>query len=438
MRAALFRLAYRIKRPIAIRRYDQFVREATLPLAELRARQDAELRALIRHSVAHVPHYTRLFRRLGLAADDIRGAQDLDRLPLLTKDVIRADPESFVARVKTPYVLDTTGGSTGAPLRYRVSIECYSRGVALLFRGWGFAGYRLGDRMSTIAGASLVSTAPSVRRWVQDQLMNVRHYSSYGISEADLAGYVEHLRRWRPRFLRGYASSLYLLAKYIESERIRLVVPPRGIFSTAEVLHTGQRQTIERVFRAPVFDNYGLNDGGVSAYECHLHAGFHIDLERAMLQTVDDAGTSVNGRPGAIVATSLHNYAMPFIRYATGDLGVVSEDRCPCGCERPLLKELSGRTTDYLRLNGRLIGSPQLTVLMGKVDVEQYQIVQTGPDSVQVRYIPGREFKDADKDLIRGSLQIHVGSIRVQFEQLDLQDRQEINKHRFIINEVCR
>jgi len=80
---------------------------------------------------------------------------------------------------------------------------------------------------------------------------------------------------------------------------------------------------IERVFDVQVFDNYGLGDGGISAFECHLHKGMHIDYERSILQTVNDSGEVVKCAIGRIIATSLYNYAMPFIRYDTGDFGFI-------------------------------------------------------------------------------------------------------------------
>ena len=112
-----------------------------------------------------------------------------------------------------------------------------------------------------------------------------------------------------------------------------------------------------------VFDTYGLNDGGVSAYECQKHNGMHIDYERSILECADNNGHNIKNAEGKILATSLFNFAMPFIRYDTEDIGIISDNYCSCDCKRPLLIKMLGRKTDYLYLNGKYIGSPVLLEL---------------------------------------------------------------------------
>lgn len=262
----------------------------------------------------------------------------------------------------------------------------------------------------------------------------MRHYSSYTLSEDNLYKYLQSLNSWKPRFIRGYASSIYLLAKFIEDNHLSIRFHPKAIFTTSEKLLEHQRKMIEKVFNAEVFDNYGLNDGGVSAYECPMHNGLHIDMERSVLEVVDEDGKQIFNKPGKILATSLFNYALPFIRYDTGDLGIMSLEKCSCGRDTPLLKEIIGRTTDYLILNGVTIGSPVLTVLMGKFDIEQYQIVQNSENSITLRIVKGQTFSDRDEDFIRKSFFSHVGEITIEFEYVDHITPLQGQKHKFIIN----
>jgi phenylacetate-CoA ligase len=380
-----------------------------------------------------------MFKSLKLKKEDFTSIGDLAKLPILTKDQIKSQPESFVPEnVACPFISGSTGGSTGIPLKYRLSQECYCRGVALLLRGWGFAGYRPGDKVAIIAGASLVSSEETFRKKLQDLLLNFRHYSSYGMNSELLDEYVVQLNKWRPHYLRGYASSLFILAKHLKRGGSDLKFGLKGIFSTAEILSAGQRKVIEEVLGARVFDNYGLNDGGASAFECRAHDGMHIDYERAILETIDDSGKVIAGKTGRIIATSLYNFAMPFIRYDTGDLGVVDRSTCSCGNQRPLLKRIHGRTTDYLKLNGRIIGSPVLTVLMGKIDLENYQIIQKSATEVDVRYIRESVLDSKDENYIRRSFFEHVGPVKMNFRKEEADGLKMSNKHKFIINEVCR
>jgi phenylacetate-CoA ligase len=283
-----------------------------------------------------------------------------------------------------------------------------------------------------------VSNQQSLKAKIQDYVLNIRHYSSYGMNHDLIHKYALHMNQWKPLYLRGYASSLYLLAKYIDENTVRLNFKLKGIFSTAEVLSINQRLLIERVFNVHVFDNYGLNDGGISAFECPLHKGMHVDFERSILQTVNDSGKVVTGEIGKIIATSLYNYAMPFIRYDTGDLGFIDDvNICECGNPRPLLKSVYGRTTDYLKLNNNVIGSPVLTVLMGKINVEHYQIVQINSDEIDIKYVNKTLLDAKDKNFIEKSFFEHVGPIRINFKKVTSEELLAKNKHKFIINEVC-
>ncbi|MEN6489863.1 MAG: hypothetical protein ABFD66_13465, partial [Smithella sp.] len=156
-------------------------------------------------------------------------------------------------------------------------------------------------------------------------------------------------------------------------------------------------------------------------------------------QTVDESGAVVKGKTGRIIATSLHNFAMPFVRYDTGDFGFIDDmNSCPCGNKHPLLKKVLGRTTDYLKLNNKIIGSPVLTVLMGKVDLEYYQIIQRDANGIDINYVKEFSLRDNDKEFIKKSFTAHVGPINVNFIKVSMQELSSKNKHKFIINDVCR
>jgi len=128
----------------------------------------------------------------------------------------------------------------------------------------------------------------------------------------------------------------------------------------------------------------------------------------------------------------LFNYAMPFIRYDTGDVGVLSATKCPCGIQRPLLTQLQGRTADILNVNGHTISGPQLTVLLGKHDLEWYQIIQEDASRLLLRIVPGQSFERSQLKVIQESLALHVGHIDMKVEMLT-EAPFATNKHRFII-----
>jgi phenylacetate-CoA ligase len=426
-------------RPRRLKFYRSYIVSEYDPLDIRCARQDAGLAAMLSYAEEFVPYYRQVFANAGIRAQDVQAVRDLFSLPVLTRSLIRDNPDAFVPRAGEgkAYIQGRTGGSTGQPLRYRMSVDDYEAGVALMYRAFGQVGYRPGDSMVIVAGGSLTSISPGITDRVRDVVTNRRTLSSYGMSQERMAQYLDLISRWRPKFVRGYASSLLALSRIALSRGIPPFTSIRAVFSTAECLTPSARHMIEQVFGCEVIDGYGLNDGGVSATECAKHSGFHVDMERAVLEVVDETGRPVVGRPGRILATSLLNRAMPFVRYDTGDIGVMTSETCSCGRTSPLLSAILGRQTDLLVLDGVTIGSPVLTVLMGTTSAAWYQIVQVDGSSVVFRIVnPDVAARLEDEATIVTSMRRHVGEhVRVTFEYLDMpDDLMAGDKHRIVIN----
>ncbi len=149
------------------------------------------------------------------------------------------------------------------------------------------------------------------------------------------------------------------------------------------------------------------------------------------MESVDSAGKHVLNSPGSLLATSLHNFAFPFIRYDTGDVGIISRDSAVSE-NRMILKNLLGRSTDFIEVNNRIIGSPVLTVLMGKFDIKRYQIVQS-KNKLKFLINKGASFTEADEKFILTSIIEHLGNVEIEFDYKP-QFIETKNKHKFIVN----
>ena len=243
----------------------------------------------------------------------------------------------------------STGGSTGTPMKYRVYKFDSFFSAATVYREWGYANYELGYRMVILGGTSLVNIGKksNLVPKIHETARNIRKLSSFDMSDKEMKKYVNVIKSFKPKFIYGYPSAIHFLSTWIENHHVR-IYSPLAVFTTAEKLYPNMRKKIEEVFNCDVYDCYGLNDGGVSAYECSEHNGLHIDAERSIMEIVDENGKQLENGEGEIIATSLYNYAMPFIRYDTGDLGHIIDDDCGCGKPYKLLKELVGRSVDIL------------------------------------------------------------------------------------------
>jgi len=152
-----------------------------------------------------------------------------------------------------------------------------------------------------------------------------------------------------------------------------------------QVLDVLTRHQIEDHFQAPVFDFYGMMEVGAMAWECAPHRGFHINTDAVILEIVRNGMPAKIGEKGRIVATGLHSYAMPLIRYNTQDVGILSRKRCPCGRGLPLLEELEGRCNDFITLPDGRVLLPSFSILLRNLrEIRQYRIVQEKIDELIV------------------------------------------------------
>ncbi|MCJ7654849.1 MAG: phenylacetate--CoA ligase family protein [Dehalococcoidia bacterium] len=403
--------------------------------------QNTKLRALIKHAYENVPYYRRVFEERGWTDKDIQTVNDLPKLPILTKNDIRENFQDMLAKdyKKWKPIAGATGGSTGEPLKYYFTKDLASIGWAGMFRGWGWAGYRIGDKRISFGGSSLVpNKSPTLFEITRRKLERNLPLSAVSMNDAKYDKYMNTINSYKPKFIYGYPSSIYLLADYCKSHEINKIHFD-AVFSTAEVLLPNYRTAIENQFQCEVFDQYGSYDGGGQALECQTHQGFHITIEKVILEIVDENGQKLPpGKSGRIIVTDLHNYAMPFVRYAVEDMGVLAEERCTCGRGLPLMKSIEGRTTDFIVLaNGVVLSGPALTLVFKDCHIKQYQVVQEAEDKLLIKVMKGEGYTEQDTNHFLSIIKAHAGEgIEVEPEFVDEISATKAGKYRFIISRV--
>ena len=421
--------------------YKKVVKTQWKTYDELKKDQEKKLQSLINFVYRNVPYYHKLFNELKLSPDDIKKIEDLEKLPILNKDIIKQNWEDF-----KPVNLDTmkyseiaTGGSTGTPFNYRQSKYDRFFGGALLYRGWSYAGYELGDKMVFLAGSSLDVGANSfIVKKAHEISRNIRKLSSFDMGQDDMKKYADIINAFKPRFLRGYPSSINFFVNYIKENDVQ-IISPSAVFTTSEKLMPPMRKNIEDTFSCDVYDTYGLNDGGVSAYECSEHNGLHIDTERSIMEVVDDTGSQMKDGVGSILATSLHNYAMPFIRYDTGDMGHIVEDVCGCGRGFILLKEVMGRSVDVLLTpEGKSVHGWFFLYIFWEhcKGIKEYQVVQEKIDKIVIKIVQEDDFDGKQIEIIKDIIKRKSSGWDVEFRFVDEIERTKAGKYKFIISKL--
>jgi phenylacetate-CoA ligase len=384
---------------------------------ELRAEQFVKLRALLRDAAENVPYYRDLFKMLGAMPDDFRKLADLARLPVLEKQTLRENFSQFVnPRHNGRDVFeDHTSGSTGMPLRFLLTVEqkAYEMGYNIRFFRW--AGYRTGARI-----AAFRHYIPKTEReplWKLERRINTLFFSVYDMKPANLRAYVEEFNRFRPDFVRGYPSSIYIFAQFAASEGLS-VHTPRAVLTSSETLSPEMRAVIEQAFQCRVFDWWGSNERIATACQCERRESYHINAEGGILEFLPERD-GADMKMYRMVGTGLINHAMPLIRYDLGDLAIPAGRPCACGRGLPCISRILGRVNDLIVTGDqKFVPSVRFyTLFETYAKIRQFQVVQTMPDAVTARLVCARELTDAELAGLREKLNRFLGErVTIEFE----------------------
>ena len=412
------------------------------PRERLLAFQRGERTALLRHAAEQVPYWQERFAALRMRPQDLTDDEAFCRLPILTKEDIRAHRPQMLARSFSGKTwAKATGGSTGAPLQFDYTPESYAWRVAATKRGYGWAGCEDGLKQAYIWGVA-IGDVPRLTRLKENAhhwLIRQRYFNCFEFDEPRMASCLQALNRYRPDYLVGYTNPLCNFAEFIRREGGRRFAP-KAVITGAEKLHDFQRATLREVFGCPVFNTYGSREFMLIASECREHRGLHVNAENLVVDIVRDDGRPAGpGETGRVVITDLHNYGMPFIRYEIGDLGVASEAACPCGRGLPLLTDVVGRSLDMIKTpDGRFVPGEFFPHLMKEFSgVRRFQVVQRRLDRLAVKLVKDGQFQDRDLDMMRREIRKTLGpAVDVEFQFVDDIPLTRTGKFRVTVSEL--
>ena len=398
------------------------------------------LREVLAHAQRHVPYYRELFSRSGFDADALTDVRDLARLPFLGKADIRANADALKSDQARDLARFNTGGSSGEPLIFFIGGERVSHDVAAKWRATRWWGVDIGDPEIVVWGSPIeLGTQDRIRQW-RDALMRTELLPAFEMSESRLDAFVERIRRRRPKMLFGYPSALSLIARHAEARGQRMDdLGVKVAFCTSERLYDEQRVTLERVFCCRVADGYGARDAGFIAHQCPS-GGMHLTAEDIVVEIVDAQGGVVPvGQSGEIVVTHLATRDFPFIRYRTGDVAAIDPAPCACGRGLPLLKEIHGRTTDFVVARDGTVmhGLALIYVLRDLPEVAAFKIVQENTELTRVMVVPGAGFSSETEDRIRHGVGRRLGQgVSVEVERVPAILPEKSGKYRYVVSRV--
>lgn len=408
--------------------------------------QRGELTRLLDHAWRNVPYYARTFAAHGVSPRDVRSVEDLGKLPLLTRDEARRfASERRSTRPPLVAIEKGTGGTTGEPLRFGYDRSSEYWRQAVKWRGYGWAGYRPGDVVVHYWGQSTANLGRLQRAKIAADRMLRRetYFDCHRRGEAEMNAVVEGLVRIRPRVMLCYTSAGVDLARFIVERGLRQW-ERLPVLCGAERLLPQDRPVMEAAFGEAVFETYGSREVMLMGSECEAHAGLHASMENLVVEIVVREGERTRaarpGELGEVVITDLHNWGMPFIRYANGDLAVAGGDE-PCRCGRGLARfgPVEGRVAETLvdgsgaRVNGLVFN---VVFTNYSQVVTRFQAVQRRDRSVVLKVVVSRAMTAGERADIEGHLRRIVAGVPLTMEVVDAIPVGKNGKTRVVIVET--
>lgn len=362
----------------------------------------------------------------------------LHQVPFMTKDIYSRNINKLKAdSVKDKHCFKSrTSGSTGMPLTY-INHRSVERIIKVYQEKYiEYMGINPKERSARISG---VPIAPYGRKkppyWVFIDKYNQLQLSSYHISAVTFESYLNAIKKYKVVYGKGYASAWLFLAEYI---MLTKAIPPvlKAIITDSEGLTKDQQKFVEEAFKCPVYQTYGLGEIGQIAVQCRK-GNYHIIPDLCYGEVVDEQGSFVgNGVIGEIVLTSLISEKTPFIRYKTGDNGILNEGLCECGWNSQYFTLIDGRKDDYVfDSNGRKIGRLS-HIIKPAVGVVESQIIQDKIGEIKLLIIPGPAFDISSMNLVVKEARKYLGDMILKWETVDNLERTSSGKVRRVVRKI--
>ena len=410
--------------------YSKFLKFQNKTEKEIQECQEKKLKHILQIAVNKVPYYKPFKSKIDF---DNFSLEELKKLPIINKDIIRQNPLNFIREDKNINNLrwKSTSGSSGKPFQVPKSYFSDAIEVMLGYRAWslGKFTYKLRQPAIVIRSFSPKEGEPIHKR---DWLRNFWFLSPYHINEAHLPIFLETFKKSRAKVLKGYPSSIYILTLLLKKNNIKLP-QIQTIITSSETMLPKYREEIESFWKCDVLDWYGQNERTVTVQQCSF-GNYHNN---------DDYGICEIDSDNNIIATSLNNDVMPLLRYHTNDKATpLDNTKITCECGRAMsipFKGIFGRQDDILYREGK---EPIPTInfynLMEKFqNIKQFHILQEEDLAVTMNLSENQPLSNKELSDLREGIQQRLGNIPIRINVVnEIQRNQQTDKIKIIESKV--
>ena len=395
--------------------------------------QEKQLEILLAHCYRHVPFYRNWFNERGLSHKDIQSLDDLKKLPIIDKQVLRESGSDFVADNAPFFNTGTarTSGSTGAPLTLIVdeSARAFERALSALHLLW--LRQDASDRIAYLNPRPVSRPSrlvPLVSR------SNELRLTFRAMDDNRMARAVQLLQRFKPDIISAWPSSLYMIARWMKRHGKKLQ-SPRFLVTSSENLYPHVRSFLEEFFQARLSDYYGQEESVVFAMQCENPGPYHLQMLLGIPELLPKGNDQYE-----VVGTGLHNFAMPLLRYRTGDLVQSNESECQCGRSFADIGSIGGRESEFIVTPENKVVSPLLLnyCFHDLDEVREAQLIQEERNLLRVLVVPWQKISPETSQALLSSIRstLETDSMNIMLEQADKLCENEGCKTPFIMSSL--
>lgn len=407
---------------------------------EIRQRQFERFRALVDYAMQTCPFYRELYGVCGLTPQDLKHPDDVARVPMISKKILQENWQAMASTVHPAgrKYQDASGGSTGAPTAFWIDKDHLPEKFGSFLMFDRFSGWDIGQKVCYLWGADRDHNLSRARKEALVQRLVYRNLklNAFDLTEEKIVEFIGQIRRERPTLMVAYANAATVFARYLLDRGIADLKIP-AIITSAETLSEQNRALIQQAFQGKVLNRYGSREVGLVAGECLCQEGLHVNAENVLVE-VDEDRSGLEAA-GEVIVTDFNNFAMPFIRYNMGDIGSVARNRCSCGRGLPLLKDVQGRTSDFIkRPDGSLVHGEYFThIFYGIEGVQKFQVVQEALDLVTVNLVAEESVVESTRGKVLAAVREKLGEqVRVEVQRVEDIPLTASGKFRFTLSKL--
>ena len=386
---------------------------------KIQKRQFERLKILLKHAYNNINMYHEIWSKAKVRPENIRNLKDIRKLPIVSKqDFRKYFPNRCITKNinKKKLIKNSTSGSTGKPFEFFIDKHMDEMKKARVQLGYEWASLYFGEPLCVLWGEHPETLKGKIfRKFFQHTLF----LSAFDINSKNYVDYIEKIKKHKTKTIQTYASAIVHLAKLLKENNINIKIKTlKSIISSGEPLTKNNRKLVEEIFGCKVFDRYGTREYGCIAHECEKH-NMHIMEESFVIEFIKNNKQVKENQEGDIIVTCLDNFAMPLVRYKIDDYGKFTTKKCSCGRKWSIIKEVTARLTDFVKIpNGEIISFLYFNYFFEQwgAYVRQFRVIQEKTNFINVFIVPTKKFKNEMEEKIKKGLQKKLKNVRLNLK----------------------